>query len=101
MDSHERSLDHATTRRFAIAIHGGVSDSGRADKSFETAAKAALAQTIDMALKRLRDGDNALDVAEAAVVALEDTAVFNAGRGATINKLDVHEVSRRSLLSLP
>ena len=53
-----------------------------------------------MALKRLRDGDNALDFAEAALVFLEDTAVFNAGRGATFNKLDEHEVSRGSLLAL-
>ena len=100
MDPHELSLGHAITRRFVIVIHGGVSDSGRPDNSFETAAKAALAKTIDMALKRLQDGDNALDIAEAAVVSLKDTAVFNAAGSTTFNKLDEDEVSLWSALAL-
>jgi isoaspartyl peptidase/L-asparaginase-like protein (Ntn-hydrolase superfamily) len=64
-------------RRFVIAIHGGVSDSGGKDKVFEDAAKVALTDTIDLALKRLVDGEPALQVAEAAVAALEDATVFN------------------------
>ena len=80
-------------RRFAIAIHGGVSDSGSKDKDFENAAKVALTDTIDVALKRLMDGEPALQVAEAAVAALEDATVFNAGKGSAFNAVHEHEVS--------
>lgn len=66
---------------FVIAIHGGVSDSGRLDKDFEVVAKAALQDVIDLALKRLVNGESAPQVAEAAVAALEDAAMFNAGKG--------------------
>ena len=91
-DAPERTTD--TPRRFAIAIHGGVSDSGDKDKDFEDVAKVTLTDIIDLALKRLMDGEPALQVAEVAVAALEDATVFNPGKGsAAFNAVPEYEVS--------
>ena len=91
-DAPERTTD--TPRRFAIAIHGGLSDSGDKDKDFEDVAKVTLTDIIDLALKRLMDGEPALQVAEAAVAALEDATVFNPGKGsAAFNAMPEYEVS--------
>ncbi len=87
MEDTDNAPEHTTDapRHFAIAIHGGLSDSGGKDKDFEDMAKVALTNTIDLALKRLMDGEPALQVAEAAVTALEDATVFNAGKGSAFN----------------
>jgi beta-aspartyl-peptidase (threonine type) len=66
-----------------VAIHGGAGEfpSGR-----DTAAhRAALHEIATAARERLRQGAAALDVVEAAVAALEDCPLFNAGTGAVLN----------------
>ena len=57
----------AESRRFVVAIHGGMSDSGRLDKEYEAASKVALANVIDLAIKRLANGESALQIGRAHV----------------------------------
>ncbi|HZM33695.1 MAG TPA: isoaspartyl peptidase/L-asparaginase [Burkholderiales bacterium] len=78
----------------AIAIHGGA---GALPRREMTRARAdAYRQDLDEALSRgyghLQRGAPALDAAIAAVVAMEDSPLFNAGRGAVYNAEGRHEL---------
>lgn len=78
---------HAVERRpakvYGIVIHGGA---GAIDRSVmtpedETASRAALDQALRAGHAVLEAGGRSLDAVEAAVVVLEDSPLFNAGRG--------------------
>ncbi|GGF46240.1 L-asparaginase [Aliidongia dinghuensis] len=79
---------------YAIAIHGGA---GTIDQSLLTpelaaAYHAGLAEAIARGAAVLADGGSALDAVTAAVVALEDCPLFNAGKGAVLNADAGHEL---------
>src|SRR5579871_5213445 len=71
---------------YALAIHGGAGSLGAA--AHDAARQAALSEALGNALsagERVLQADGtALDAVQAAVVALEDDALFNAGRGAVL-----------------
>ncbi|HYD23934.1 MAG TPA: isoaspartyl peptidase/L-asparaginase [Croceibacterium sp.] len=69
--------------RWAIAIHGGAGTMARAamSQADQGEYRAGLALALDAGVAVLAAGGGALDAVEAAVVALEDDAHFNAGRG--------------------
>lgn len=81
--------------RWSLAIHGGA---GTLDKAAMTPEKraeyeAALQAALDAGAKVLADGGSAMDAVKAAIVPLEDSPLFNAGRGAVFtwdgtNELD-------------
>lgn len=78
---------------WAVAIHGGAGampsrlSAERADEITE-----ALGRIVDEAAGRLDDGGTALDVSESAVIALEECAHFNAGRGSVLTAAGDHEL---------
>ncbi|MEO0784689.1 MAG: isoaspartyl peptidase/L-asparaginase [Pseudomonadota bacterium] len=74
---------------WAIAIHGGAGPLRNADYS---AAEAHMAETLERARQKLKAGRSALDVAEAAVAALEESGHHVAGRGASPNALGQWEL---------
>ena len=79
---------------FAIAIHGGA---GTILKSMMTAEKEALyMEALQAAVKAgymlLQKGGSAVDAVEAAVVSLEDSPLFNAGRGSVFTNSGSHEM---------
>lgn len=81
---------------FAVAVHGGASQWGGATPE-QWAERAQRTQTelrliLRAAERLLGAGATALDVVEACVRAMEDSGVFNAGRGATINKTGAIEL---------
>jgi beta-aspartyl-peptidase (threonine type) len=72
---------------FAIAVHGGA---GTIDRATLTAEKrgqieAALARALRSGHQVLAAGGSSLDAVTAAVVVLEDSPHFNAGKGAVFN----------------
>lgn len=71
----------------ALVIHGGAGVILRADMSAEqeTEYRAALQAALDAGYTVLAAGGSALDAVTAAVVLLEDSPLFNAGRGAVLN----------------
>lgn len=79
---------------FAIAVHGGAGTIDRAVLTPER--EQAYRQALEDALRRghalLQDGAPALDAVEAAVRVLEDTPLFNAGRGSVFNADGQHEM---------
>ncbi len=77
-----------------IAIHGGAGTIRRADMTAARAAlyKDALGQALEAGHTVLQGGGTALDAVTAAVVAMEDSPLFNAGRGAVYNADGRHEL---------
>jgi beta-aspartyl-peptidase (threonine type) len=77
----------------ALAIHGGAGAMPRRKMTPAAAAryKAGLAHALEAGYEVLRRG-NSLDAVCAAVVALEDSPLFNAGRGACYNSDEKHEL---------
>jgi beta-aspartyl-peptidase (threonine type) len=80
--------------RTAIAVHGGAGTMNRADLTPELEAeiRAALDAAIDAGDAVLRAGGPALDAVSAAVVVLEDSPHFNAGKGAVFNADGINEL---------
>jgi beta-aspartyl-peptidase (threonine type) len=66
-----------------IAIHGGAGVLRRDRPGARH--RAVLAQALDAGYERLQNGQSSLDAVSAAVVVLEDSPLFNAGRGASFN----------------
>ncbi len=81
-------------QKIALAIHGGA---GTILKSAMTAEmednyRKGLQSALETGWKILKNGGNALDAVEAAVVALEDNPLFNAGKGAVFTHEGVNEM---------
>ncbi|OFX05335.1 MAG: hypothetical protein A3E78_00995 [Alphaproteobacteria bacterium RIFCSPHIGHO2_12_FULL_63_12] len=79
-----------------IVIHGGAGalEPGRYTPSEEEAYKAKLSEALDAGYAVLEKGGMALDAVEAAILIMEDSPLFNAGKGAVFthdgkNELDV------------
>ncbi|MCU0441349.1 MAG: isoaspartyl peptidase/L-asparaginase [Bacteroidia bacterium] len=79
---------------FAIAVHGGA---GTILKSTMTPEKEllykqGLTQAIEAGNALLSEGKSSLDAVEAAVIALENFPLFNAGKGAVFTNKGTHEM---------
>ena len=79
---------------FALVIHGGagVIERDRLDAAEEAAIHADLGRALEAGRALLAAGGSALDAVQAAVVVLEDTPRFNAGKGAVYNAEGTHEL---------
>lgn len=80
---------------YALAIHGGAGTIRKQDLTPEqdSAYRAALNAALDLGEKVLREGGTALDAVEQTIRYLEDSPLFNAGKGAVFthegkNELD-------------
>jgi beta-aspartyl-peptidase (threonine type) len=79
---------------FALAIHGGAGTILRSKMTpeREAAYHAGLRRALEAGRVVLVDGGSALDAATAAVMALEDEPLFNAGRGAVYTSAGKQEM---------
>lgn len=76
---------------YALAVHGGAGTIAR-DTGNEAPYHTALEQALRAGGAVLAGGGSALDAVEAAVVALEDDPLFNAGRGSVYTAAQAHEM---------
>jgi beta-aspartyl-peptidase (threonine type) len=78
----------------SIAIHGGAGVITRSSLSAEDEAayRADLARALDAGYEMLQAGGDSLDAVTAAVRILEDSPLFNAGRGAVFNHEGINEL---------
>ena len=71
-----------------IVIHGGAGalEPGRYTPAEEAEYKAKLVEALDAGYAVLEEGGAALDAVEAAIVIMEDSPLFNAGKGAVFTR---------------
>ena len=79
---------------FTLAVHGGAGTILRSKMTPEQEAvyHAGLRRALESRAVVLADGGDALDAATAAVMALEDEPLFNAGRGAVCTSAGKQEM---------
>ncbi|PZU56188.1 MAG: isoaspartyl peptidase/L-asparaginase [Brevundimonas sp.] len=73
----------------ALILHGGAG--ARRERNYD-AEVAHMRQVVEVMKARLEAGDSALDVATAAVVLLEDSGLYVAGKGASPNLAGAYEL---------
>lgn len=79
---------------FSIAIHGGAGTlvKGMMTPELEAKYKAALQLALDEGYQVLETGGTATEAVEKAVVVLEDSPLFNAGKGSVFTATESHEM---------
>lgn len=79
--------------RFTLAIHGGggVRPRDQMTLAIEAAYRADLARALEAGRAMLAAGGTSVDAVEAAVNVMEDSPLFNAGKGASFNREGVQE----------
>ena len=96
MTSHAQTNDtpRKMASKTALVIHGGAGYVPRESLSAEdeAAARADLERALDAGHSILAAGGAALDAVQAAVVVLEESPRFNAGKGAVFNAEGGHEL---------
>jgi len=80
--------DTAEIAPLTIVIHGGAGalEPGRYTPAEEAEYKAKLTEALDAGYAVLEGGGAALDAVEAAIVIMEDSPLFNAGKGAVFTR---------------
>lgn len=86
--------DPASGAPIALVIHGGAGVIERASLSAreEALVRADLDRALDAGHAVLRSGGTALDAVQAAIVVLEDSPRFNAGKGAVFDAAGGHQL---------
>ncbi len=79
---------------FSIAIHGGAGTlvKGMMTPELEIQYKSALKLALDTGYTVLKSGGSAIEAVETAVVSLEDSPLFNAGKGSVFTATESHEM---------
>jgi beta-aspartyl-peptidase (threonine type) len=81
-------------KTFSIAIHGGAGTliKGMMTPALEAAYKSALQLALTEGYRVLENDGNAVEAVEVAVKILEDSPLFNAGKGAVFTAAGTHEM---------
>lgn len=81
-------------QRFSMVIHGGAGTlvKGLMTSQLEAQYKAALDHALETGYSILESGGSAVDAVEQAVKALEDSPLFNAGKGSVFAANGKHEM---------
>ncbi|MGB5818656.1 MAG: isoaspartyl peptidase/L-asparaginase [Saonia sp.] len=81
-------------RTFSIAIHGGAGTlvKGMMTPKKESAYRKTLHLALDKGYEVLKNGGQAIDAVEIAVITLEDSPLFNAGKGSVFTATGKHEM---------
>lgn len=90
----QSNITETVTNPIAIAIHGGA---GTIEKSnftpeLEAAYRAKLAEAVETGYSILNKGGSSLDAVTASINILENSAFFNAGKGAVYTYDETHEM---------
>jgi L-asparaginase / beta-aspartyl-peptidase len=81
---------------FALAIHGGVGVREKVEfkknKGLEKAYREKLEESLSAGYERLTRDGRCVDAVEAAIRVMEDSPLFNAGKGASFTSAGTHEM---------
>jgi beta-aspartyl-peptidase (threonine type) len=81
-------------QKLTLIIHGGAGNiyKGMLSEQQEVDYTEGLQFALDQGYRILEQGGTAVDAVKAAIVAMEDNPLFNAGRGAVFTKKGLHEM---------
>lgn len=81
-------------KKYSIAIHGGAGTliKGNMTPEKETAYRNALQEALNVGFSLLKNGASAIDAVEQAVIVLENSPLFNAGKGSVYTNAGTHEM---------
>ena len=81
-------------KNFSIAIHGGAGTlvKGMMTSELEAQYKSALKLALDAGYSVLENGGTSVEAVEKAVIVLEDSHLFNAGKGSVFTADETHEM---------
>lgn len=81
-------------KKYSIAIHGGAGTllKGAMTPELELSYRQALKRALTIGYDILHNGGTALDAVEATTVSLEDSPLFNAGKGSVFTAQGTHEM---------
>ncbi len=84
----------ANEQVFGLAIHGGAGTITRSSltEARESEIRAKMGEALDAGYKVLQGGGSSLDAVQASIVILEDSPLFNAGKGAVYTHDESHEL---------
>ncbi len=93
-DPTEEETPAATPAEYAIVIHGGAGTIRREDMTpeREQAYREALNGALDIGEAVLREGGSSLEAVTQTIIFLEDSPLFNAGKGAVFTNAGVNEL---------
>jgi len=79
---------------YAIVIHGGagVISKSRMSETKRLEYKAKLDEALELGARKLKEGNKATDVVVEVINVLEDSPLFNAGKGAVFNHEEINEL---------
>jgi beta-aspartyl-peptidase (threonine type) len=77
---------------YAIAVHGGAGAWGNRKIERSASVRTAMEEALRLGRDVLANGGDSLDAVEKTIRYLEDSPLFNAGRGATFNAAGKHEL---------
>lgn len=82
--SRQMKMEHKDQMEYALVLHGGagtiLKENMTAEK--EAAYKSIIRKVLDKGAQMLSEGASSLDVVEATIIMMEDSPLFNAGKGA-------------------
>jgi beta-aspartyl-peptidase (threonine type) len=81
-----------TQHKTALVIHGGAGVAGAMSPEEEAAYRKELDRALDAGNAILSRGGSAIDAVVAAIVVMEESPLFNAGKGAVYNAKGGHEL---------
>ncbi|RSL39181.1 hypothetical protein CEP54_016358, partial [Fusarium duplospermum] len=84
--------DHATPPAGFFALHAGTTNSWETNLDHQQAIEALLADVASNARASLRASASALDVVEAAIVAMENSSLFNGGKRSAVTENSTYEL---------
>ena len=81
-------------KKYSIAIHGGAGTlvKGMMTPELEAQYRSALSEALHQGYAILEQGGTAIDAVEKAVILLEDSPLFNAGKGSVFTAEETHEM---------
>lgn len=86
------NIDYYGQEKFGIVIHGGAGVIKDLPAGLENQYKTKLSEALEEGYKILESGGSSLDAVTKAINIMEDSPLFNAGKGAVLNDLGFAEL---------